>query len=37
MILGINLRHRLCGAEAMMDAAAMFPIMERGCDGRGWD
>ena len=25
------------GNEAMMDAAARFRIMERGCGGHGWD
>ena len=35
MILDTNLLHPRHGAEEMMDAAAMFQIMELGCGGRG--
>jgi len=35
MILDINLPRPRQRAEEMMDAAAMFPIMARGCGERG--
>ena len=35
MILATNLLRLRQRAEEMMDAAVMFRIMVRGCDGRG--
>ena len=37
MILCTDLRHRRLAAEEMMDAAATFLIMDRGCGGLGSD
>jgi hypothetical protein len=37
MILATNLLRLRLRAEEMMDAAAMFRIMGRGCGGLDWD
>ncbi len=37
MMLGTSLPSPRRGAVEMMDAAAMFRIMERGCGERDWD
>ncbi len=37
MILGTNLLRLRLRVEEMMDAAAMFRTMGRGCGEHGWD